>query len=224
MSITYEDALSTLTAMFGPPWTQDYLDAVLRHFDGHMENTVDSVLSHGDSDPQILVDRLRGSQQTGADSTDADEALAREIAREEETNQRLRSHLSTTSPPAMRRVPGVGGDHGILSDTDEQDGRRTKGVTATTHLPPDFLRIPGYNQNRGSSDAVDTDEALARMLQDQLSADELRNNPEFAHLSNTVGRTSVHQGRRNVVGLHSSRDRGETEGNGIMDALSGTRM
>jgi len=34
MSISYEEALSTLQAMFGAPWTQDSLDTVLRHFQG----------------------------------------------------------------------------------------------------------------------------------------------------------------------------------------------
>ena len=34
MSISYEEALSTLQAMFGEPWTRESLDAVLRHFQG----------------------------------------------------------------------------------------------------------------------------------------------------------------------------------------------
>ena len=39
MSITYEDALSTLEAMFGTTWTKDELGELLRHQKGHMERT-----------------------------------------------------------------------------------------------------------------------------------------------------------------------------------------
>ena len=59
MAISYEEALVTLQAMFTEPWTRQSLDAVLRHEKGHMENTCDVILQHGDQDPQILVDRLK---------------------------------------------------------------------------------------------------------------------------------------------------------------------
>ena len=36
MSISYEEALSTLQAMFGEPWTRESLDTVLRHFQGYV--------------------------------------------------------------------------------------------------------------------------------------------------------------------------------------------
>jgi len=36
MSISYEEALSTLQAMFGEKWTQESLDTVLRHFKGYV--------------------------------------------------------------------------------------------------------------------------------------------------------------------------------------------
>ena len=36
MSISYEEALSTLQAMFGEPWTRETLDTVLRHFQGYV--------------------------------------------------------------------------------------------------------------------------------------------------------------------------------------------
>ena len=64
MSITYEEALGTLTAMFS--------DTVLRHFEGHMENTVDAVLTHGDANPQDLVQRLEQSK-SGASMAELDE-------------------------------------------------------------------------------------------------------------------------------------------------------
>lgn len=61
MSITYEEALGTLEAMFGEPWTRETLDAVLRHEKGHMENTCERILNHGSQDPQILVDNLKNA-------------------------------------------------------------------------------------------------------------------------------------------------------------------
>lgn len=40
MSLSYEEALATLQSMFGDQgYTAQDLDAVLRHFGGHMENT-----------------------------------------------------------------------------------------------------------------------------------------------------------------------------------------
>ena len=40
MSLSYEEALATLKSMFGDQgYTAQDLDAVLRHFGGHMENT-----------------------------------------------------------------------------------------------------------------------------------------------------------------------------------------
>ena len=35
------------------------MDLVLQHFQGHMENKVDSILGHGDKDPAILLEILK---------------------------------------------------------------------------------------------------------------------------------------------------------------------
>ena len=67
-----------------------------------------------------------------------------------------------------------------------RNGRRQRGIK--TDLPDDFLRIPGTHPAPGTELAdVDADEQLARMLQDELFAEELRNNPEFAHLAGGRG-------------------------------------
>ena len=59
MSITYEQALATLSSMFGPPWTPETLGGVLRHNKGHMERTVDAVLSSPEGvSPEAIVSRL----------------------------------------------------------------------------------------------------------------------------------------------------------------------
>lgn len=153
MSITYEEALSTLTSMFGAPWTQETLDAVLRHHQGHMENTVETVLAHGNGDPAALVERLKNPQA----SVSMDEEIARQLANESRPS---------AAPGAKKK---------------KQLGRGTP-----TQLPTDFLRIPGRKYE--TSTVVDQDEALARMLQDELFTQELANNPEFAHLARAGGR------------------------------------
>lgn len=52
-------------------------------------------------------------------------------------------------------------------------------------LPDDFLRVPGFK----STTALQDDEALARMLQDELFTQELSRNPDFAHLA--TGRSNA---------------------------------
>ena len=164
MAITYEEALETLKSMFGEPWTESTLDAVLRHHEGHMENTVETVLGHGDGDPDELVRRLQDPNAAAAASSAAN---------------------SGTSTP----ITANGGSSGSTT----RGGRRLRGIK--TELPPDFLRIPGVDPPPGT-DAVDidADEQLARMLQDELFTQELRNNPEFAHLAGGRGSSGAGRG------------------------------
>jgi hypothetical protein len=178
MSISYEEALGTLSAMFGDPWTQDTLDTVLRIKKGHMENTVEAILQHGGGDPQALIKQL---QSGASDSNTAmDEAIARQIAQEERGGSGGRRSTTTTSQPAPAPKP--------------------KGRGTPTELPPDFLRIPGAPiPTAASNSTMDADEALARMLQDELFSQELANNPEFAHLARG--------GRPRMVGGRPSRSK-----------------
>jgi len=184
MSITYEQALGTLTSMFTAPWTEDSLDTVLRHFEGHMENTVDAVLTHGDTDPHLLIQRL----QSGTNQEEMDEQLARELA-----NGTQQQHPSSSTNATAAANQGA--------VTPQAAPRSKKGRGNPTALPDDFLRIPGNN-------GISNDEALARMLQDKLFADEIRNNPEFAHLAR--GRGGIHRSRMNQQ---------QHEGPNIMEAL-----
>lgn len=180
MAITYEEALSTLTSMFGAPWTRDTLDLVLRHHEGHMENTVESVLGHGDGDPQVLIENLKKGKAPPADVS-LDEELARQLANEEQQ----RSGRPTPSVRPGRDAPsGVGGARSAPSSSKSQ----TNGHGTPTDLPSDFLRIPGYTPAAGGgtgagSASMDEDERLARMLQDELFSQELARNPQFAHLT-----------------------------------------
>jgi hypothetical protein len=173
MSISYEEALSTLEAMFGAPWTKDTLDSVLRHHQGHMENTVDQILRYGDKDPQALVDQLLAGINPEESSVSQDEMLARQLTQE--------SRASRKAPAAASA---------------KQSGRG-----APTALPPDFLRItvaPAPQSSSSSSmpgSQMADDEALARALQDELFTEELARNPDFAHLargrSNAPGSASA---------------------------------
>ena len=59
MSLSYEAALSTLQSMFADQgYTSAHFDAVLRHQGGHMENTVETLLLHGDGSPEELIRKL----------------------------------------------------------------------------------------------------------------------------------------------------------------------
>ena len=158
MAITYEDALATLQSMFAAPWNRESLDYILRNQKGHMENTVDLILRHGDKDPQILVDQLEAGINPSQTAVVADEILARQLSQQQQQRR-------VATPPS----------------------RATGSKGKPTTLPDDFLRVSGFNS--GSS-AVD-DEALARMLQDQLFSEELSRNREFAHLARGGGRSSA---------------------------------
>jgi hypothetical protein len=179
MSISYEEALSTLQSMFGEPWTRDTLDSVLRHHQGHMENTVDQILRYGERDPQALVDALQAGIDPEASAVTQDEALARQLAEEGRSTSR--------SKPS-----GSGAASGAK-----------KGRGTPTALPSDFLRIPSGKASTTpiasatpATSQMDSDEALARMLQDELFTEELAQNPDFAHLA---------RGRPNTSGGQPSR-------------------
>ncbi len=168
MAISYEEALATLQAMFTEPWTRESLDAVLRHEKGHMENTCDLILMHGDKDPQILVDCLKNG------GPEPQVAMDEELA---------------------RRMTDSGTNSGAASSGNANGGRGTP-----TTLPADFLRLPGFvpppsETNRTAATGSSSngqpmdDEALARMLQDELFSEELARNPNFAHLAGQRRRT-----------------------------------
>mmetsp|Transcript_103975 Transcript_103975/g.155715 ORF Transcript_103975/g.155715 Transcript_103975/m.155715 type:complete len:265 (+) Transcript_103975:197-991(+) len=154
MSITYEEALSTLEAMFAAPWNRELLDAVLRHEKGHMENTCDRILNHGDQDPKILVDRLKAG---GAEPQVAmDEELARQLAgggSSQKSKKKKGRGTPTSLPDDFLRIPGY---------------KRTAAAAASAAS--------------ATGGAID-DETLARMLQDELFSEELARNPDFAHLA-----------------------------------------
>lgn len=181
MALSYEEALATLQSMFAEPWTRDTLDAVLRHQKGHMENTVDFLLRHGDKDPQMLVDQLAAGKNPDDDTTALDEQLARQLS---SPNSGMPSENSST--PAA---------------TSSSSGR---GIPVT--LPDDFLRIPGA----GSGSQMESDAALARMLQDQMLSESQQQQRR---------RTQQRSSSRNVFPGGQAAAGGQPQVN-IMDQLS----
>ena len=208
MSISYEEALATLQAMFGDPWTRETLDTVLRHEKGHMENTCELILQHGDKDPQILIDRLKSG---GPEPQVAvDEQLARQLA---------------------------GGSGGRGSGGSAAAAPAKKGRGTPTTLPDDFLRLPGYRPSTSTSGAAATagamdDETLARMLQDELFSEELARNPDFAHLARGGRRSGASRAsasnarlpasRRTAAGGGATANQNPFEGANLMQKVSGT--
>ena len=184
MSITYEEALETLEGMFGAPWERKTLDAVLRYHQGHMENTVDSILRHGEGTPETLIAQLKSGTVPQDQNTAMDEQLARQLSQQPQSRSRRAPNATAT---------GAASSSATSSAVPAKKGRGTP-----TELPTDFLRIPGYQGTAGGG--MDADEALARMLQDELFTQELANNPEFAHLARGRPRTSGGQPIRGGAG------------------------
>ena len=122
MSISYEEALETLQSMFGDKWTRDNLDTVLRHHQGHMENTVDMILRHGDGSPEMLLKQIEEGVDPQAQAQEIDAALARQLS---QAGQQPRSSSSkktgrgtpTILPDDFLRLPnGMQASSNQLSD------------------------------------------------------------------------------------------------------------
>ena len=239
MSISYEEALATLEAMFGAPWTRESLDLVLRHEKGHMENTCDRILSYGsENDPQGLLRQLQSGQglsSSGGNVGGGDQQAAHNINMDEEIARQL---------AAQQGGAGGGAAASAGAPTTQQKGRGTPTV-----LPKDFLRIPGYPHrsvllerasgagrsgvSSGTSamnGAEMDDETLARMLQDEFFSQELARNPEFAHLAggrvpHRTGRSGATfpPGQRRSTTTSQSRQQQQAlpQGPNIIDKLSG---
>ncbi|KAL7570229.1 hypothetical protein ACA910_020654 [Epithemia clementina (nom. ined.)] len=195
MSISYEEALSTLQGMFGEQWSLEQLDTVLRHQKGHMENTVDLILSHGNRNPSVLMDKLNAGEDPTSHTIDADAELARQLA----TQQRQATAGQQQRPQSRTGQRGT-----------------------PTQLPPDFLRITDAPATTTSSDQLQSDEALARMLQDNLFSEEISRNPDFAHLARggrSADGSRARAGAAPAGGIRPSRTQHQTPDIDIMKSL-----
>lgn len=145
-NITYEEALSTLDSMFGDPWTQDHLDTVLRHFQGHMENTVEAVLNHGSGHPNDLLARLAASGSNSGSNIDSgsnsniDTSMDAEIARQlseqlQHEGRGQRSH-SYTQPSSMNNDGGFLRSSDYPGQSNSYNGNASLGSTFTPAPTP----------------------------------------------------------------------------------------
>jgi hypothetical protein len=169
-------------------YTSSQLDAVLRHHNGHMEHTVETLLGHTGS-PEELIEKIRRGEVSGSGSSgggngaaahniDADEELARQLAREDQRPVRGSAFV----PPGQRRMmaSNIMAPSRAAAPAPQPPVRpEQKGRGTPTTLPVDFLRIPGrkYPQQQSTTPTNAggmTDEQLARMLQDELFQEELR--------------------------------------------------
>ena len=211
MTITYEEALSTLESMFGEPWDREHLDLILRHFQGHMENTVEAILAHGDQAPSLLVTNLKNGKATEAQ----DSALARQLEAQDRHAHQQTARLQQQQQQLnqLQQQPAVG-----------QSTTSPAGRGLPTELPADFLRVPGYHSSSSTSPAsvMDQDEALARMLQNEFFSQELANNPEFAHLAN-AGRHQTGIPRGSTMSRPSAPKTNANQPPPIMEHITGNQ-
>jgi len=98
MSISYEEAISTLHSIFSSPWTEEHFDTILQHFNDNMERTVDAILRHGDDTPQQLLRELSKSN-FGSDQIQQDAELARKFALEQHSPSTTTSTRGKRDPP-----------------------------------------------------------------------------------------------------------------------------
>lgn len=183
---------------------------------------MEAILAHGDGDPQALLDKLKSG--AASDNTANDEALARQLAQEMQAGRRTSANTTSSRGTTQQPVPVP---------------PAKKGRGTPTELPADFLRIPGQPipvatpSTSTSTSTMDSDEQLARMLQDELFSQELRNNPEFAHLARGRSRRAPRSvggmpiGMRSNVGempsraSRSSNQHQQHEGPNLLEKISG---
>jgi len=156
MAISYEEALSTLQAMFSDQgYTSHQLDAVLRHFGGHMEHTVETLLSHGGGTPDELIAKLpslpasgggsgsafaanntggggNASDNNAAHNIDADEELARQLQAEDERQQQQRGRSRQRS---AIQPSGLGMGMGMGSALGNFPGQERRAMASTVTAP-----------------------------------------------------------------------------------------
>lgn len=195
---------------------ENCVECILVHGDGSPEELIRklSTLPAGST--------AAGNTAAAVNDIDADEELARQLAAE--SNNYARTTTNNAAAAAARRqqlqeqrrpmASTVSAPSSSSSSPSRSSRQQTKGRGTPTILPSDFLRIPGRNYSSdniiatSSSAAVTnnneqlpvnsngmTDEQLARMLQDELFQEELRNNPEFSHLAHGGGRGGQQQQR-----------------------------
>ena len=175
MALSFEEAMGTLKAMF-EGFDNASLEAVLRANNGHMERTVDQLLTMDPAHMTAAAGAPSGPNAMTAGPAAPSGAPFGAVGAYDYGFQSGRGlPAAPQEPPApapqppQPPVPPV--MHGAAAP-----------IRVPCTLPDDFLRVPGTRSSGGGSagqSQLQRDELLAQMLQDELFLAELQQNDEF---------------------------------------------
>lgn len=92
IALPYEEAISKMQFAFGDLWSKESLDFVLWHFEGLMENAINSILNHGINGPVALIQNLT--------------PCSGKVFEEDYAMRRKTLGTPTILPPDFLRIPG----------------------------------------------------------------------------------------------------------------------
>mmetsp|Transcript_22749 Transcript_22749/g.39261 ORF Transcript_22749/g.39261 Transcript_22749/m.39261 type:complete len:328 (-) Transcript_22749:169-1152(-) len=196
MSISFESAVETLKVMF-PDWDEETLSTILVSNNYHVENTIETVLSMGETNG----DEKPVSRPTSPPTTRPGGAVgAPPPSRPQETS----------GPTASQGNP--------FGAAPSSSSGRNRGLRCD--LPADFLRPPSWQPN---THTILADEELALMLQDEMFQEQVRQALGENYLNETMGPNGT---RRTVPASGNARNQpaaGNTQPQpdmGILKALN----
>lgn len=171
MALSYDEGMSVLRAMF-PDWDAQVLAELLEANEGHLENTIDMVLT------------MEPPQSSAASAATPSSASAH--ARSDSDSD---YPVAVASPaPSYRKTPPPSPQRKASSSA--RGSQRMSRVT----LPEDFLRLPAdpsYGHHE-LSEQEQRDAVLAEMLQNEIFRQELLASEEFATHFHSDGPRAMH--------------------------------
>ena len=227
--------------MFAEPWSRETLDAVLRNQKGHMENTVELVLAHGDKDPQMLVDQLKAGIDPTEVATAADAEIARQLAQEQDaaapaaaaTSAPGRYGHPATLPDDFLRVPGAAPRPSTQLEQDEALARRLQNQMISDERAARSQSRPTHSAATAQNPMPPPPEIMKKALsvgaeignsaKNQLGLlkariQNARNSMNRNNTDSDVGRTAERRG------LLDDGDDGVSEQRGLLDGDEGMEM
>lgn len=168
MALSYEEGMSALRTMF-PSWDAQVLAELLEVNEGHLENTIDMVLT---MEPPVRSDTPSSSASPSGRSHGAS---ARQLDA---------SNDSYALPPAYAAAAAAAASPAPAQAVRKSPRRKAGGHQRTSHvtLPDDFLMLPvdsSYGRHE-LSEQEQRDAILAEMLQNEIFRQELITSEEFS--------------------------------------------
>lgn len=191
MSISFEDAVNTLAAMF-PDWDRETLSAVLVSNHYHVERTIETVLSMASDTPVNDNNNSNANNESNSNSdgnntqtvpqsilpppdmltpspSSSSSSSAVPVPQREGEKKESEAHAAPSRAQAYRERHQHRQSHShSRTHTERANYRGTR-----CELPANFLRIPGYLTGFGSPQMI-SDEELALMLQSEIFQREAR--------------------------------------------------